>query len=199
MIAWMNSWDSLMIPEDTGFAGQMTTPRELSAVNGYLCQTPVRKLTARRTNPVREHLSLWTFRGAVPMSELKGRAMDLCLVLSESAYRYFTVYLAEYGDRALRILYDREKNLLYVDRSEVTLPGDQFPVRYVRLPAHGDRLDLRILLDVYSMEVFACGGRVVLSEIYSAPEEAVGVSLETDGCTDVALEADEISRWREGD
>ena len=44
MIAWLQSWDNFMTPEDMDWTGLMTIPRELHVKDGSLVQLPVREI-----------------------------------------------------------------------------------------------------------------------------------------------------------
>ena len=44
MIAWLQSWDNFMTPEDMDWTGLMTIPRELHVEDGSLVQLPVREI-----------------------------------------------------------------------------------------------------------------------------------------------------------
>ena len=106
---------------------------------------------------------------------------DLRIQIRGRKFHHFTVNLAENEQYATRLTYDRDQNQLTLDRSHAGMPEDKIPVRYVRLPEENDTIDLRILMDRYSVEIFACDGRIALTEAIFTPQNADGISLETDG------------------
>ena len=67
MIAWLQSWDNFMTPEDMDWTGLMTIPRELHVKDGSLVQLPYVRLkiiipasAAMKMSPWKTSLLNWT-------------------------------------------------------------------------------------------------------------------------------------------
>jgi len=76
--------------------------------------------------------------------------------------------------------YDGVRGELFVDRthSGVTSFSPDFPARTsAALSAGDDRISLTILVDRSTVEVFAQGGRVVMSNLVYPPAEAEGIEF----------------------
>lgn len=185
LIAWMNSWENLLSPENTGWAGMMCVPREITMKNGHVCQAPVREIENYEKNTFSKELTISGKRVTVP--ELRGRVQDLRIHISGNGFHHFTVNLAENEQYVTCLTYDCDKNCLTLDRSRAGMPEDKIPVRYVKLPERNDELDIRILMDRFSIEVFALDGRVTISDAVFTPQDADGVSFETDGMAQVDI------------
>ncbi len=59
MVAWLQSWDNFMTPEDMDWTGLMTLPRELHVEDDSLVQLPVREIENYYTVSVDMKKSLW--------------------------------------------------------------------------------------------------------------------------------------------
>ncbi|MGN0709935.1 MAG: glycoside hydrolase family 32 protein [Anaerovoracaceae bacterium] len=200
LTAWMNNWENVLVPENTGWAGMMCLPREITLKDGILCQAPVREIEKYETEKFSETLALHDTKASI--SGLRGRVQDVRLRISGD-FRTFTIDMAENEKYVTKLIYDRVRNTLTLDRSRSGMKGDAIPVRYVSLSGRGDEagaahdpgdpLELRILMDIYSVEVFACGGSITLSSAVFTPRKADGFSLEADGSAAAEIKAFDIS------
>lgn len=184
MIAWMQYWNSVNVRPDSSlpFFGQMTLPRELSVRNGRLIQNPVRELEVCRTSGT--NLMAVPVCGRMTLPGIFGRAIDLTVRArpgADGSYHGFTVNVAEGGAYAIRILYRPGTNTVLVDRSRSGWPEWVLNRREFIVRDRGGEIELRFILDRYSLELFVNGGEQAATFAVFSPEEADGISFEADG------------------
>ena len=178
-IGWMSNWQYAQVVPTKAWRSAMTVPRTLRLERegqGYALRSePVESLKALR----RERTDLGSVRirgekgvqGAFRPSQCE---LLLQTDLEATTASLFGITLANgAGDRLLLGL-DRENGQLWVDRRQSGPKGfseDFFrgPHTAPLDPGAGD-MDLRILLDAASLEVFAGGGRLNFTEIFFPSE-----------------------------
>lgn len=194
LIGWMQSWASSHVhSEGLPFFGQMTIPRELRILNGRLCQWPVRELERYRANkisyqnvPIRERQSL---------PGVSGRVLDLTLrvrAAGEAPLRRFSLRLAEGDGLYTELLLLPEEGILRMDRTYSGHTQDVVHVREIPVSFQNGALELRILLDKYSLELFANGGAQAASMTLYTPLTADGISFAADGTAALDVEKYDI-------
>jgi fructan beta-fructosidase len=174
-VAWMSNWDYALTTPASTWRGAMTVPRELCLRERHgrveLAQRPVAELASHgRVVLDRDDLLLWPGDrwevGAAPA------AYDLDLRLEPSAGAT-AVELAVHAGAgpATRVRCLPGRGVLQVERALDGIEGtDLVAVQEVPLDLSGGVLDLRVVVDTCSVEVFADDGRVVLTnEVFPAP------------------------------
>nr|MCR5032277.1 GH32 C-terminal domain-containing protein [Lachnospiraceae bacterium] len=205
LIGWLATWACNWFTPEDGFSGMMTIPRELTLkevpvlpgekvlessieLNGkgadgkryVVCQKPVRELERYYTNPVE-------IRGKIlsdtceTFDVLKGRVQNLELSLTGEKGALFELHFAAKGDTHTRLSYDFDRRELVYDRRNQGMTRDCENIRVVKVPGEGYRLDLQILLDLYSAEIFARGGEIVLTNVLRSPLDCEEVRLFANG------------------
>jgi beta-fructofuranosidase/levanase len=173
LVGWMNNWQYAALIPTSPWRSTQSEARELSLerVGGRteLVQQPARELEALREEP---GLSVGA-RGVEGTATVTGpgatgRALDLEATLTRGSAERFGLEVLARGRQATRIGYDATTQRLYVDRRRSGRTA--FSPRFasvsstaLRLPRDGS-LRLRVLVDHSSVEVFAEGGRRVLTE-----------------------------------
>ena len=127
MIAWMQSWHNLWIPRGQKWQGMMTIPREISLKNGLLIQKPVGEIEKYHANRV--IYSGEVVSGQCSFEGISGRSTDLTLVITGNKYSRFTVNLAKGSGYYTRFTYDREKNIIELDRTFAGFERDVVCIR----------------------------------------------------------------------
>ena len=180
MIGWMQNWDTITIREpDAPWAGQMTLPRELFLRGGRLCQRPVRELellrrgnTQYRGIPVSDRKTLPGVSGRVADLEIRVRANE-----RERSYEKFEIHFAEKGQCHTCLSYRPAESLLTLDRR---FSGTRRALMHecsCFIEDAQQELQIRVILDRYSVEVFAeDGAKVMTAAIYTEPD-ADGISF----------------------
>ncbi len=184
MVGWMQNWDTcnLHSPEQPWF-GQMSLPRELSIVNGRLIQKPVRELEGLRGEEVR-HENV-TFSGLTRLDGVRGRKIDMELSIrpldEENMYRKFAVRFAQNDTYHTAVSFRPLESIVKIDRK---FSGSRRAIIHQRRSRVGSRngeIKLRIILDMFSVEVFVNDGEHVLSATMYTEREADGISFLVDG------------------
>ena len=181
LIAWMQNWDSsAFTPENLHFFGQMTFPRELHVKNNRLWQWPVREIEECRSNPV--CLRDKSVREEKSFPEIHGRVLDLSLQIrpGKEQYQRFTVKIACGEGFFTEISCFPDKGTIRIDRTQSGFPHDIAHVREFPVSFRSGAIDLRLLLDKYSFEIFVNGGEQSASSTLYTPltAEAIFFSAE---------------------
>lgn len=195
LIGWMQSWESSkFVPKGQQWFGMLTLPRELRIQDGRLIQWPVRELEAYRKNRVcHEHVPV---SDALSLPGISGRVVDLSLRIRPAAggtCRSFTVKFAEDDRHYTALTFEPAKNLLTLDRTRSGFPYNIVHRRTVPVLAGGGELELRIILDRFSAEIFVNGGKQVLSATLYTPQSAQGISFAAEGMASMDAERYELS------
>jgi fructan beta-fructosidase len=183
MLGWLGNWDyANSVPTDP-WRGAQSVPRQLalSRIGGgvTLLQRPIEELSSLRGKTTR----IWPrgVRSATQSVPLRGRAYVLNATLLPGSARRFGVDVRVGSDgQRTRIGYDTTKQTLYIDR---TASGQSsfsplFPsVDEASLPLDGRPLHLAIYVDQSSVEVFANGGRLAMTDLIFPNAASDGVSV----------------------
>ena len=150
-LGWMSDWLYADKTPTSPWRGQMTIPRKLSLETTpegiRLVQTPAEQLKSLRRErlaTLADATDTFEFAGDVP----SGRTLRIALAGAELGY-------------------DPAKSEIYVDRTRGNVEfSPKFPVRTAApVQLHGRALKLRVFVDRSSIEVFADGGRVTLTNL----------------------------------
>lgn len=158
MIAWAQNWDNNITPKVFCYSGIMTIPRELSLCGDRLRQVPVRELDAYLKKSAQQN---------------SGRVFDLRIEVDTSDW--FSVKLASDGKRYVDIHYDFIRNTLTIDRTHSGSREDVLHSRTIDVRNQKGKLNLRILMDKYIMEVFVNDGEQALTSLLYTPLECDGI------------------------
>lgn len=184
MVGWMQSWDAKLMDGRFGWSGMMTIPRELSLQNGRVYQNPVRELEGYRKNLV-EYTGERVAGEAAVFPGISGRVIDLQVEITKFQFHHFAIRFAKNKDYEMLLQYNRQRNCLTVDRTHSGLVRDVVCRRKMDLrpmcSGGEEKLKLRLLLDRYSVEVFANDGEKAMTSLFVTPMEADGIAFETDG------------------
>jgi fructan beta-fructosidase len=178
ILGWMNNWQYSNKVPTAPWRGQMTVPRRLQLRGGAaglrLVQQPAEAIRTLRRNRFS-----WTGTSLAGLNDaLRARG---------AGERSFEVHaeltVAAHGETGWKLLgadgtytaagYDPVKQELFVDRTHSGVTGfsPQFPARVAApLPGVRGSLELTILVDRSSLEVFAEGGRVAITMLFYPPQ-----------------------------
>ena len=190
MIAWMENWETCKeAPRRHPWYAQMTTPRELFLKEGRLCQRPVREME-----------SLWkdtvihdpvTIHEETELPGIRGRLMDLTVTLrpQNSACRRFSLRVARNEQHFILIRCDLARGELVFDRSRGGSHRDIAHTRHVPAEVKNGWLELRLLMDKESIELFINGGERAVTSIIPTPLTTDGITFAADAPLAVSVEA----------
>ncbi|MET3545891.1 levanase/fructan beta-fructosidase [Paenibacillus favisporus] len=183
-VGWMSNWKYANQTPTGVWRGAMTVPRELKLElrqgSAELIQQPARELEGYR----KELLSLKRVTAAQASAQLA----DLQLESGEIRIRLGSGQSLELKVRAGRgqetvIGYSGAAGEVYIDRTRAGV-ADFHPLFAGRhaaaLDAADGTVELRILIDRSSVEVFAGGGRAVLTDLIYPDQASTGLSLKVD-------------------
>lgn len=188
MIGWMQAAGepSCYVPKGQKWFGQLTLPRELSVRDGRLLQSPVCELEAWRKERVSyENVPL---SGSLTLPGVSGRTLDMKIALRCRGDGTFTLKFAQDGHRFTALCFQSGPNLLTLDRTYSGFPCNLVHRRTVPVRDRAGELELRLILDRFSVEVFVNGGEQVLSATLYTPQEADGISFHAQGRAEMDLE-----------
>jgi len=157
----------------------MTLPRELFRREGRLCQRPVRELellrrgkTQYRGIPVSDRLVLPGVSGRMADLEIRVRPGE-----QDQSYEKFEIHFAEKGQWHTSLSYRPLESLLTLDRR---FSGTRRALMHecsCFIEDAQQELRIRVILDRYSVEVFAeDGAKVMTAAIFTDPD-ADGISF----------------------
>ncbi|GAB4121610.1 MAG: hypothetical protein Fur005_43560 [Roseiflexaceae bacterium] len=179
-VAWMNNWNYANHTPATTWRGMMTLPRTLQLVREHdrvvLVQQPV-ALGATNTP------SRWVDQAITvgqPFEFGRARVFDLTLQLNlaESQASSCELALRAGADSQVTLHYDCVSHELTIDRTLVFPDLPKAATRHGMLVAPRDgMLDLRIIVDTASVEIFADGGRLTLCDQIFPDPTADGLCL----------------------
>lgn len=184
LIGWMQSWDAKISPAAFQWSGMMTIPRELTFKKGRVYQAPVRELEQYRRNPVCYENQL--IQESTVLEGIRGRVLELLVEITGFSFEHFWIRFAQNDDYEMLLQYNHRRKILTVDRTHSGIDRDVICRRKMDLiPMTGEDgkeiVKLRILLDKYSVEVFANDGEKVMSSVFYTPLEADGILFDSDG------------------
>lgn len=179
MIAWMQSWDTRIIPDGQEWIGMMTIPRELSLQDGRLIQQPVRELKQYYgEDVVYQKIAL---EGINTLPRVKGRVLNLDIEVTGGSYQSFAIHFAKNEEYKTTLRYEPESGICTFDRTYSGLCRDTVCIRQLQVFCPGSQIRLQILLDRYSAEIFINGGEQVMSSTFFTPLEAEDIEFVTTG------------------
>lgn len=174
MIAWKEMWDRNYPTQTEKWAGTYTFPRELSVEGNRLIQKPVRELDACCRNPV-FCKTLSVTDGGASIPGVSGNTVRIRFSLEAETASKAGVRLFAGEKHETVICYDKEKGMVEIDRSRSGIPfrGREDDVNVRRCEVGSFRaVEMELLLDVSSVEVFINGGRhVMTANVYPDPDD----------------------------
>lgn len=179
MVAWMQSWDMNIKPEGQRWIGMMTVPRQLEFRDGTLYQSPVRELENCRTAAVickKRELS-----GETVIAGIQGRALDLTVELLEGQYESFTIFFAKNEKYHTSVRYARSSQMIEFDRTFSGMIRDVVCQRAMKIRRPEKSLKLRLVLDLYSVELFVNDGAQTFTSTFYTPLDAEDIVFACDG------------------
>jgi len=173
-IGWMSNWDYGMTAPTSPWRGAMTIPRTLKLVetgNSYfLASWPVEEFQSIYDSQ-RKVVSRKQITSSFDLSDLatKNSMYELTLELEGAVENGFILELSNEIDQRVLIGFSPEGRRYFIDRTQSgnadfskNFPGKHFGPRISK----GDTIQLRILVDRSSVEVFADGGLTVMTDLF---------------------------------
>lgn len=195
---WMASWDyALMTPTNT-WRGVLSLPRTLALRGGAgealeLVQRPApavaglrqRQVVRLRDEPLRPG-------GRDLLAGVRGRSLEIWLRVTARGARRVAVTMCAGEGVATVLSWEPGARRLVLDRRRSGEVGFHraFSAQHEALVVSSEVLELHVFVDCCTVEVFAEGGRVVLSDLIFPGPDADGFSLGVEGGAAHAMELD---------
>ncbi len=201
-IAWMSNWAYARTTPTSPWRGMMTVPRELmlrTFDDGvHLTQQPAGELRALRQ--AHHHIAgagVDEANAWLQSQGIRGAAVEIAATFACSNSAEFGLRVRVGAAEETVIGYNVAEGQLFVDRSR---SGDvSFSPRFDERHAapctlRAGSLALHVLVDACSVEVFADGGRIVISDLIFPQPESDGLSL----FGDESVRVQSLDVWRLG-
>lgn len=129
------------------------------------------------------------------LPEVSGRILDMTVQIrpdAEEMYRSFAIYLAENDEYSSFLRYDPRENTVCFDRTNSGFRYNIVSARKAPVKNQNGCLQLRIVMDRFSVEIFINQGEQVMSSCLYTPQEADGISFVSEGAVRMDVEKYEI-------
>lgn len=188
LIGWMQNWATAsFVPAGAKYFGQLTLPRELSLQNGRLCQQPVRELERYRKN--RTAYQGVTLGEETALEGIRGSMIDLTLTLHpEADCTSIQIALRKGGCHETTVTYLPKEQLLRLDRSRSGYRVHIVHTRDIPVQPENGALELRLILDRFSLELFVGHGEQAASAALFTPPEEDGIVFRSQGSARMDIE-----------
>ena len=186
-LAWLNNWDYAKETPASHWRGSMSLPRELAlsrdAAGLRLIQQPIAELAARR-HELGSWQGLTLAPGENPLETLRGDALEIVVraAVDPAGARRFGLRLRVGQQEQTTLTYDRDQQTLTLDRSHSGQLAPRFTgPQVLPLAPRDGAIDLRVIMDRSSVEVFADGGRGALTSQIFPDLASQGLALFAEG------------------
>ena len=187
LIGWMQNPRTAEYREiNLPINGQMSVPRELQLRDGKLLQKPVRELCHYRTDEVvYRNVKLGGDAGQnQSLDGIRGRTVDMELQIKPDvgeSYELFRMRFAEDGEHYTEFIYEPESSVAILDRSHAGPGKTELVKAQAAVRDRCGKLDLRILLDRLSAEIFINDGEQVMSAVIYTDRHAEDITFYVKG------------------
>jgi beta-fructofuranosidase len=175
MIGWMSPWDADdAVRLENGWAGMMATPRVLTIEDGRLIQKPIEGIDQLRQDKGEYIKEKVICNEGVSFDNISGQHFDLSFEVDISKANSFTIELAKGKNNATQLSYNVHRNEWIFDSNAI---------RKVQEDGPREKLEFRVLMDRYSIEIFADGGKRVFTALIDPDEDAREIVFLSEGKT----------------
>ena len=170
-LGWMSNWEYCQVVPTNKWRGAMTVPRTLSLIKiddqTYVTSKPVSELDdLRESKRSKAWLALNTSVSLAETYDIQSSKFDLSFT---SDNKPFELKLSNDKGEYLLVGYDAGNGEFYIDRTQAgkTSFSDAFGKRNIaKRISNDDRIEIRLLADVSSAELFAEEGEVVMTSLF---------------------------------
>lgn len=190
MIAWMQSWDNKLMPEEYSWNGMMTLPRELHIKDGRLIQNPVKEIENYYTDNVAYEAIELT--GTTELKGISGRRLNLEMTVTDGEYEAFEIQFAKNQDYMTTCRYESKTGIFTFDRSDSNIRRDVVGKRTIQVKKPGKQVKIRMILDQHSAEIFINDGEMAMTSVFVTPMEAQDITFLVKGTLTADIIKNEI-------
>lgn len=187
LIGWMQNWDTLSIIEHKDWFGQMSIPRELTMKNNRLYQKPIREIEKYRSNYVGYHDV--EVANELTLDNIEGRQVDMTVSIKDFAkLDLFEMRLAQDSICRTVLRFDPKDQTMELDRRKSGSRRAIAHSRKIKLKTISDEVNVRLIMDKYSIEAFINDGEQVMTMTIYTDLNAKGISFFVDGETLISVD-----------
>jgi fructan beta-fructosidase len=186
-LAWMNNWQYAQDIPTSPWRSAMSIPREVSLKKEdgeyVLLQEPVRELSQLRKN-IHTWKNQWITPKTNLLSDIKGETLEIQAEFQLDTAKEFGFKVRKGSEEETVIGYNTDNKTLFVDRTKSgqTDFSEHFPGVYqAKMEPENNTVQLRILVDRSSVEVFGNDGETVLTNQIFPNLKSQGLELFTEG------------------
>lgn len=185
LVGWMQSWDNHMTPHELGWSGIMSIPRELTYKNGRLYQIPIRELKNyyKQTISIEKSLENETFED----ERLFSRTFDLDVEIDTNNLNEFIINFAKNERYNSKFIYKHKEKIAIFDRNGAGIKKDCLNERKIHINDINDKLNVRIIVDKYTVEIFLNDGYKTMSSLVYTNINANEISFEVKGKSNIII------------
>jgi sucrose-6-phosphate hydrolase SacC (GH32 family) len=196
MVGWMDNWQYAAKLPTSPWRGQMTFPRRLwlsGTGDGLrLFQRPASALERLRTTRIDSNGSMASVNSTLQSSGVPNQhTFELISTIGFGNAQEVGWRILQKDGAATVVGYDRKKGSLFIDRTHSGSVGfsPDFPAR-MEAPLRTSRsLEIEVLVDRSSIEVFADGGHVAMTSLVFPPANANGIEAYATGGSSATFSA----------
>ena len=185
LIGWMQNPQTAENREiDLPINGQMSIPRELRIRDGKLLQKPVRELNGYRTDEiVYRNVKLGEHaEEGIRLDGISGRTVDMEIsIVPSDCYELFRIRFAADSEHYTEFSYEPALSVVTLDRSHAGLGRTELTKAQTAVRDRSGRLDVRVLLDRLSAEIFINDGEQVMSAVIYTDRHAEDITFYVKG------------------
>jgi levanase/fructan beta-fructosidase len=175
LIGWMSNWDyAQKVPTDK-WRSSMTIARELKLLkqgNQYrISSEPVRELKNYISKTIKkEVLKIKKGTIIIDKSMVDLSRLDISFTMKDLKEDIYTFSLSNKSNNSIRFGINKKDKYFFIDRknSGITSFSDNFAKQISKAPFSGDfdEINVRVIIDKTSIEVFYDNGKTVMTEIF---------------------------------
>jgi len=181
----MSNWLYANVVPTEAWRSAMTIPRELKIieVNNELLITsaPIKELASIRSKPI--VISNVSLLKKIDISKNINNLSFPCIInLSIDGSKDLSIILSNKLDEELVIGFDKIQNKYFIDRTrsgKTNFQADFAARHFAPRFTTNDKMDISLLIDVSSVELFADGGLTVMTEIFFPNKPYSKVSIQS--------------------
>lgn len=191
-IGWMNNWNYAMEATPEGYQEAQSIPRTIhlreTADAIELRQRPATEVTRTRSETLAEveseTITPSSAENCLKDGDVAGRTLELDATIAPENATHVGLQVREGADQETAIVYDAERSKLRFDR---TNSGGVFDEEFFGTesapmePRDDGTIRLRVLIDRSSVEIYANGGRRVMTHVLFPDWDSTGVSAFAEG------------------
>ena len=163
LIGWMSNWNYANVVPTEKWRSAMTVPRELSLVQQSLNANANSNEFLLVSSPVKE------LKNAFTEITLKENSIPNRIDIKDIKATHFEIILSNTFNEKLVVGYHADKKQFYIDRTNAGVSNFNQGFAAVAVAprlSYAMKMDLSILLDKTSIELFADGGRTVMTALF---------------------------------